>query len=299
MELRLLNYFATLAEELHFSRAAQRLSISQPPLSVAIKQLETEIGAQLFERTSKGVRLTPAGAHLLPRARQLLALSQQAVQETRDVGLGVRGHLRLGFVGSALYRGVPQALAAFQTLHPQVRVDMLELNSAEQLLGLQQARLDMGLVHSIALPDGLQGQLLMEEAFVACLPQDHALAAQKSVDLATLQGERLILFSSEVSPVYHQRIYDMCMAYGFAPEIRHEVRHWLSVLSLVSLGQGVAIVPAALQRVGMPRICFKPLRGEQPQSELLAIWRSQPDNALVQSLLQCLKTAVRAMGAAA
>ena len=299
MELRLLNYFATLAEELHFSRAAQRLSISQPPLSVAIKQLETEIGAQLFERTSKGVRLTPAGAHLLPRARQLLALSQQAVQETRDVGLGVRGHLRLGFVGSALYRGVPQALAAFQTLHPQVRVDMLELNSAEQLLGLQQARLDMGLVHSIALPDGLQGQLLMEEAFVACLPQDHALAAQKSVDLATLQGERLILFSSEVSPVYHQRIYDMCMAYGFAPEIRHEVRHWLSVLSLVSLGQGVAIVPAALQRVGMPRICFKPLRGEQPQSELLAIWRSQPDNALVQSLLQCLKTAVRAIGAAA
>ena len=296
MELRLLNYFAILAEELHFSRAAQRLSISQPPLSVAIKQLEAEIGAQLFDRTSKGVRLTPAGAHLLPRARQLLALSQQAAQETRDVGQGVRGHLRLGFVGSALYRGVPQALAAFQAQHPQVRVDMLELNSAEQLQGLQQARLDMGLVHSVALPDGLQGQLLMEEAFVACLPEGHALAAQKTVDLAALQGERLILFSSEVSPTYHQRIYDMCMAYGFAPEIRHEVRHWLSVLSLGSLGQGVAIVPAALQRVGMPRICFKPLRGEQPQSELLAIWRSQPDNALVQSLLQCLQTAVRAMG---
>ena len=114
MELRLLNYFATLAEELHFSRAAKRLSISQPPLSVAIKQLEEEIGAQLFERTSKGVRLTPAGEHLLPRARQLLTLTQQAVQETRDVGHGVRGHLRLGFVGSALYRGLPQALAAFQ-----------------------------------------------------------------------------------------------------------------------------------------------------------------------------------------
>ncbi|MEG0920339.1 MAG: LysR family transcriptional regulator [Comamonas sp.] len=297
MELRLLNYFATLAEELHFSRAAKRLSISQPPLSVAIKQLEEEIGAQLFERTSKGVRLTPAGAHLLPRARQLLALSQQAVQETRDVGQGVRGHLRLGFVGSALYRGVPQALAAFQAQHPQVRVDMLELNSAEQLHGLQQARLDMGLVHSIALPDGLQGQLLMEEPFVVCLPEGHALSQQKTVDLAELQGERLILFSAEVSPVYHQRIYDMCMAHGFAPEIRHEVRHWLSVLSLVSLGQGVAIVPAALQRVGMPRISFKPLHDEQTQSELLAIWRSQPSNALVQSLLRCLQAAVRAMGA--
>ena len=295
MELRLLNSFATLAEELHFSRPAKRLSISQPPLSVAIKQLEGEIGAQLFERTSKGVRLTPAGEHLLPRARQLLALSQQALQETRDVGQGVRGHLRLGFVGSALYRGVPQALAAFQQQHPLVRVDMLELNSAEQLQGLQQARLDLGLVHSVMLPEGIHSQLLMEEAFVACLPQGHRLAKQREIDLAALQAERLILCSSEVSPVYHQRIYQMCMAHGFAPEIRHEVRHWLSVLSLVSLQQGVAIVPAALQRVGMPRLVFKPLRGEQTQSELLAIWRAQPESSLVRLLLACLQDAVGAM----
>ncbi len=293
MELRLLNYFAVLAEELHFSRAAQRLSISQPPLSVAIKQLEQQIGAQLFERTSKGVRLTTAGEHLLPRARQLLHLAQQAAQETRDVGLGVRGHLRLGFVGSALYRGVPQALAAFQALHPQVRVDMLELNSAEQLLGLQQTRLDMGLVHSTTLPDGVRSQLLLEEPFVLCLPQSHpqAQAPEALVDLACMKNERLILFSSEVSPVYHQRIYQMCMAYGFAPEIRHEVRHWLSVLSLVSLGQGCAIVPAAMQRVGMPRVVFKPLQGPQPLSELLAIWRSAP-HPLVTALLSTLQQAV-------
>ena len=295
MELRLLNYFATLADELHFSRAAKRLSISQPPLSVAIKQLEEQIGAQLFERTSKGVRLTPAGEHLLPRARQLLALAQQAAQETRDIGQGVRGHLRMGFVGSALYRGVPQALAAFQQQHPLVRVDMLELNSAEQLQGLQQARLDLGLVHSVKLPEGIEGELLMEEAFIACLPQGHPLAQRSAIDLAALQPERLILFSSEVSPVYHQRIYQMCMAHGFAPEIRHEVRHWLSVLSLVSLGQGVAIVPAALQRVGMPQLVFKPLLGEQTQSELLALWRSQPHNPLVAHLLECLQQAVGAM----
>ena len=125
MELRLLHYFVTLAEELHFSRAAQRLSISQPPLSVAIKQLEQQLQAQLFERSSKGVRLTAAGEHLLDKARQLLALSQQAAQETRDVAQGTRGHLRLGFVGSSLYRGLPQALEQFQHDHPLVRVDML------------------------------------------------------------------------------------------------------------------------------------------------------------------------------
>lgn len=294
IETRLLRYFVALAEELHFGRAAMRLSISQPPLSVAIKQLEDQVQAQLFERNSKEVRLTAAGEHLLPRARQILTLTSQAAQETTDVARGVRGHLRVGFVGSSLYRGVPQALEAFQALHPQVRVDMLELNSAEQLQELQQARLDLGLVHSIQPPEDIASLKLMDEAFMACLPDQHPLAQQEVINLAELKNERLILFLSQVSPVYHQRIYQMCQTHGFAPEIRHEVRHWLSVLSLVSLGQGVAIAPASLQRVGMPRVAFRPLTGEQPVSELLAVWRRTPENPLVQSLLSCLtETAVQ------
>lgn len=292
MELRLLHYFVTLAEELHFSRAAQRLSISQPPLSVAIKQLEQELQAQLFERSSKGVRLTAAGEHLLGKARQLLALSRQAAQETRDVAEGTRGHLRLGFVGSSLYRGLPQALERLQQSHPQVRVDMLEANSGEQILGLQQMRLDMALVHSIQPPEGIASQLIVEEPFVVCLPEQHPLQGNASIDLADLRHDRLILFSSLVSPAYHQRIYDMCLAHGFAPEVRHEVRHWLSVISLVSLGQGVALVPAALERVGMPRLRFRPLQGAHPSSEMLAMWRHSPANPLVQALLACLRQAV-------
>ncbi|MBP8780665.1 MAG: LysR family transcriptional regulator [Alicycliphilus sp.] len=296
MELRLLHYFATLAEELHFGRAAQRLCISQPPLSVAIKQLEQELQAQLFERSSKGVRLTAAGEHLLGKARQLLALSHQAAQETRDVAQGTRGHLRLGFVGSSLYRGLPQALAQLQLSHPQVRVDMLEANSAEQILGLQQMRLDVALVHSIQPPDGISSQLVVEEPFVVCLPDHHPLCAGESIDLAELRDDRLILFSNLVSPTYHQRIYEMCLAHGFAPEMRHEVRHWLSVISLVSLGQGVALVPAALERVGLPRLVFRPLLGEHPRSEMLAMWRSAPANPLVQALLAHLQQAAQMPG---
>lgn len=289
MELRLLNYFVTLAEELHFGRAAQRLCISQPPLSVAIQQLEAELQAQLFERSSKGVRLTDAGEHLLGKARQLLQLTRQAAQETRDVAQGTRGHLRLGFVGSSLYRGLPQALQRLQQSHPQVRVDMLEANSAEQLLGLQQLRLDMALVHSIQPPDGIASQLIVAEPFVACLPDNHTLVRARAVDLAKLKDDRLILFSSLVSPAYHQRIYEMCLAHGFAPELRHEVRHWLSVLALVSLGQGVALVPAALRRVGLPHVKFRPLMGVHPASEMLAMWRQAPANPLVQVLLTCLQ----------
>ncbi|MGU3626701.1 LysR family transcriptional regulator [Comamonas sp. C24C] len=295
MELRLLHYFVTLAEELHFSRAAQRLSISQPPLSVAIKQLEQELQAQLFERSSKGVRLTAAGEHLLGKARQLLALSQQAAQETRDVAQGTRGHLRLGFVGSSLYRGLPQALEQFQHSHPQVRVDMLEANSAEQILGLQQMRLDMALVHSMQPPKGIDSQLLVEEPFVVCLPEQHPLHASAAIDLAELRNDRLILFSSLVSPTYHQRIYEMCLTHGFAPEVRHEVRHWLSVISLVSLGQGVALVPEALARVGMPRLVFRALRGTHPSSEMLAMWRRAPANPLVARLLACLRAAAESL----
>jgi len=291
MELRLLHYFVTLAEELHFGRAAQRLCISQPPLSVAIRQLEEQLQAQLFERSSRGVRLTAAGAHLLQRARQLLALTHQAAQETRDVAQGTRGHLRLGFVGSSLYRGLPQALAQLQQSRPDVRVDMLEANSAEQLLGLQQLRLDVALVHSIQPPEGIASALIVEEPFVACLPEDHRLQGEAAVDLAQLRGDRLVLFSSLVSPAYHQRIYEMCLAHGFAPEVRHEVRHWLSVISLVSLGQGVALVPAALERVGMPRLVFRPLAGAHPSSEMLAMWRRTPANPLVQELLACLRQA--------
>jgi len=295
MELRLLHYFVTLAEELHFSRAAQRLSISQPPLSVAIKQLEQELQAQLFERSSKGVRLTAAGEHLLGKARQLLALSQQAAQETRDVAQGTRGHLRLGFVGSSLYRGLPQALEQFQHSHPQVRVDMLEANSAEQILGLQQMRLDMALVHSMQPPEGIDSQLLVEEPFVVCLPEQHPLHARAAIDLAELRNDRLILFSSLVSPTYHQRIYEMCLTHGFAPEVRHEVRHWLSVISLVSLGQGVALVPEALARVGMPRLVFRALKGTHPSSEMLAMWRRAPANPLVARLLACLRAAAESL----
>lgn len=289
MELRQLRYFVVLAEELHFSRAARRLSISQPPLSVAIRQLEEQLQAQLFERNSKEVRLTPAGAHLWVQARELLDHARRAAQDTRAIAHGMEGTLRLGFVGSSMYRGLPEALDSFRSSHPRVRIDMLELNSAEQVLGLQQARLDLGLMHTMQTPPGLQAQVLISEPFMACLAATHALASRPVIEAQDLAGERMILFSSQVSPDYYQRISQICVSAGFTPDLRHEVRHWLSVLSLVSLGQGVSLVPACLRRVGMPGLAFVPLAGSHPPSELQAMWHNAHAQPLVAQLVRCIE----------
>ena len=203
MELRQLRYFLVLAEELHFSRAAQRLSISQPPLSVAIRQLEEELGAQLFERTSKEVRLTAAGKHLRVQAQDIMEQAQRVRQDMRAIADGVQGRIRLGFVGSAIYRGLPEALESFRTRHPLVRIDMLELNSAEQIASLQQERLDLGLLHATRPAPGLQSHTLVSEPFMACLPDSHALAGLRKLQVRQLAGERMVLFSRQVSPDYH------------------------------------------------------------------------------------------------
>ncbi|MBN8747416.1 MAG: LysR family transcriptional regulator [Variovorax sp.] len=286
MELRHLRYFSVLADELHFGRAAQRLAISQPPLSVAIRQLEDSIGARLFERNSKEVRLTAAGAALRESARQLLRRSEEIAREARDVASGSAGHLRIGFVGAMLYRGLPQALRAFRKRHAGVRISLTEMNSAEQMAELLHDRLDLGFVHTHRMPQGLQQRLLLTEPFVCCLPARHALARRRVVALADLQEQPFILFARSASPDYHERILSICGGAGYQPEVRHEVRHWLAVVSLVSQDMGVALVPEALKRSALKGAVFRPLQEAVAQSEAYGVWRSAPRNLLVERLLE-------------
>lgn len=289
MELRHLRYFVVLAEELHFGRAARRLAISQPPLSVAIRQLEESVGARLFERNSKEVRLTPAGQALQASARRLLRQAEEAALEARDVSQGSAGRLRIGFVGAMLYRGLPQALARFQAQHPAVRVTLAELNSGEQMAELLHDRLDLGFMHTSRMPAELRHTLLVSEPFVACLPVGHRLARRRSVALASLSGEPFVLFSRSASPDYHERILAICAQAGFRPEVRHEVRHWLSVVSLVSQGLGVALVPSALRHAALRGAVFRPLDDAVAHSDAYCVWRDGPENAVVQGFVQAMQ----------
>lgn len=286
MELRHLRYFCVLAEELHFGRAARRLSISQPPLSVAIRQLEEAIGGRLFERNSKQVRLTPAGDALRLSAQRVLLQADEAVSEARDVAEGSAGRLRIGFVGAMLYRGLPPALRAFQAQHPAVRITLNELNSHDQVAELLEDRLDLGFVHSSRMPPGLQGRLLLSEPFVCCLPVRHALARKRVLAPADLRDQPFVLFSREASPDYHERILSICADAGFTPEVRHEVRHWLAVISLVSQGMGVALVPQAMRNAALRGAVFRPLDRAVVPSEAYGVWRNGPVNVLIDRLLQ-------------
>mgnify|MGYP000340720002 CR=1 FL=1 len=286
MEFRHLRYFLVLAEELHFGRAARRLNISQPPLSFNIKQLEASLGVELFSRNSHGVRLTPAGEAFRKSAQRVLAEAGAAALQVREVAAGVTSRVRIGFVGSMLFRGMPERLGEFQVAHPQVQVELTELNSAEQLEALARGTIDLGFVHTDRIAGDLQHALYMSEPFVCCLPAGHAAAQGEVLAPSLLKGVPLVLFSRGASPDYYERVVALCNLIGWDPLVRHEVRHWLSVVALVRKGMGVALVPRALMDSGVADVVFRALPESPVRSEVHLVWRDRhvPDG-LLQRLL--------------
>lgn len=274
MDLRKLRYFSVLAEEKHFGRAAERLSLSQPPLSYAIRQLEEEIGARLFERTSRNVSLTAAGAALQREAQILLHRAEETRVLVKAVADGKEGRLGLGFGGSMLYRGLPGILRTFQAVAPDIELSLHELNSTEQVEALLRDEIDLGFVHGRGAPQHLQGFRYHAEPFVACLPTGHAAAKARSLRLSRLRHDDFVLFSRSVSPDYYQSIIATCLSAGFMPRIRHEVRHWLSVVSFVANGLGVALVPRTLSTSNMAGAAFVPIQQSKIMSETWCVWKA-------------------------
>jgi DNA-binding transcriptional LysR family regulator len=298
VDIRRLRYFLVLAEELHFGRAASRLAISQPPLSVNIRQLEEAIGVQLFERNSRGVRLTAAGQALVPAARALLESAEAAVRMARDVESGITGQLRLGFVGGMLYRGFPQLLTRFQQRHPALRLNLVELNSKDQLIELVHGSLDAGFVHSARLPGELSSLQFSSERFLACLPQAHPLAQRRTIALHELREERFVVFSRDVSPYYYDCIQSIFSEAGLHPDTRCEARHWLSVVSLVAQGLGAALVPVALRHSRMAGAHFVELEQETILSQTYCTWRTDNERPLLSAFLTAVREEVAGATAA-
>lgn len=298
MDLRHLRCFLAVADELHFGRAARRLAMSQPPLSVAIAQLEASVGARLFERSSRGVRLTAAGQALRPRAQALIDAAQAAAQAAREAALGLDARLRIGFAGSLLYSGLPRVLARLQRDAPRLRVVLRELGSSEQLVELQHDRLDAAFVHTTRVPPGFSQIQVASQPLMACLPRGHALARRRRLGLAELAGEPFAIVSRAVSPDYHERILALCADARMQPDLRFELRHWLSVVSVVAQGLGVALVPAALRQAGLGGAVFVSVAvapGAPPSHyDTWCLWRTDADPAGLKVFLDAVRHAAQA-----
>jgi DNA-binding transcriptional LysR family regulator len=200
------------------------------------------------------------------------------------------GSLQIGFAGTVLYRGLPQVLRDFAAAHPRLRLALRELSSSEQLVELVHDRLDLGFVHTTRVPAGFSQILVSSQPFMACLPSSHPLASEAVLSLDQMKGEAFAIVMRAVSPDYHDRILAACADAGFEPSLAFELRHWLSVVSVIAQGLGVGLVPAALQQAGLPGVAFVPLARPLAPYDTHCLWRTGRD----QSVLGAFLAAVRA-----
>ena len=276
MELRQLRYFATLAAELHFGRAAKRLALTQPPLSQAILNLERELGVRLFERTRRQVALTHAGKAFLVEARRTLESADRAVEQARGAARGEVGRLAVGFLANTAYTLLPLVLRDFARGFPGVALDLRELTIPQQLEALRRENIDVGLLRPPVADAEIVADTILEEPFVLALPAGHALAALKRVPLQRLAGESFVMFPRTAGFVFHDLIMGFCLRAGFTPRVAQEVNQTHAVLGLVSAGIGVALVPASSQKIGLAGVVYRPLREATPLA-CVAVARRRAD----------------------
>jgi len=290
IDLRLLRQFVAVAEELHFRRAAERLGMSQPPLTDAIRRLEEEVGATLIERNRKTVRLTAAGSVLLDEARRLLAAAGQALAATRDAAAGKRGRVRLGYVGSAMCGRLPEVIRRFRREHPDVRIELREMTTAVQAAALRAGDLDLAIIiPPLGDGGGLQTAPFDTDQLAIALPSSHRLAEMVGGQVAALAGEPFILWPRDQGAGFYDQVARLCASAGFMPDIVQEAHGMHAVLSLVAVEAGVAIVPASMASIRPDEITYCPIEDAAAHFSLVLCRRvgtPDPTTARLEMALQ-------------
>nr|WP_024968012.1 LysR family transcriptional regulator [Pantoea sp. IMH] len=289
IELRHLRYFIAVAEELHFGRAAQRLNLSQPPLSQQIQILEQQIGARLFARTNRSVQLTAAGEAFLTDARQIMHSVTLAAGKAARLHRGEEGELRIGFTSSAPFiAAVSDALFTFRQRHPQVQIQMQEINTRQQLEPLIEGRLDLGVMRNTPLPTSLQHQLILREPLYAVVHRAHPLAEKTSLSITELSREPFVFFDPGVGTALYSDTLALLARYHIVPDIAQEVGEAMTILGLVATGLGVSILPESFRRVRLDELCWIPLRETDAWSEVWLVWSAKREMRAVTGMMKTL-----------
>ena len=292
LELRQLRYFVTVAEELHFGRAAARLHMTQPPLSQAIAGLEDTLGAPLFLRSRRQVELTPAGAALLPEARRLLEHSAALPELVRRAAAGEAGRLALSFVTPADYSVLPPLLRDYSAAFPKVELVLQEATTDVQVDELLHGRIDCGLLIP-PLADKVQDLLdytsVLEEPLVLCAPGGVLPDDGKPVDLRSLPPLPLIIFPRKSAPSLYDAILSCFRDAGLTPAIGQEAIQMQTIVSLVSAGMGLALVPQSVSNLLRPGVEYRALANPTPLVELGLAWRRDNASPVLRGFLELLR----------
>ena len=285
MELRHLIYFQAVAEELNYRKAAERLFISQPGLSRQIKQLEELLGVKLFDRDKKHVELTIPGAFLKGEVDFVINHLDAAKSQLRLIESGKVGELRIGFLGSASNRILPDLLAKLNFEQPLITTSLEELSNSVQVEMIQKDKLDLGFVRLASVPEELEMRTVFKDTFSLVVPANHPIQDKDFRSVSQFREESFILFSSDDSNYYYEQIMGICRDSGFSPKIRHKSVHALTIFRLVENGQGVAIVPSSL-KVGYDlNVRFMEIHGISQFTVLSVIWKPKNRNPALKWVL--------------
>jgi len=294
MELTDLKYFAAVAEELNFRRAARKLNMAQPPLSRRIKNLEDEIGTPLFIRTNRSVRLTEAGKLFFEKANEIIEKAGEALEELSLIGKGEEGYLPIGFNEPAINTFLSKAIKRYHSRYPKVKLVLKEMQTNEQLEALKNNKIKIGFMrlfgHDVS---GMSTSLLYSERYILAIPKNHALGKYRKITLEMLKQEPMIIFPRKMNP----GLYDHFMAKfedaGFKPMLEQEASTKHTTLALVEAGLGIALVPESSISMSKKGVEFHNLEASLPSIEIYAVWQKNESSSVLMNFIKILSPPAR------
>lgn len=288
IEFRHYKYFLALAKDLHFRKAAERLYISQPGLSRQIKQMEEDLGISLFNRHNRKVELTKAGVYLQHELTNTFKRLDDIITHAKLLNDGMDGNLKLGYVGSAMQKVIPELLLKYKSKHPHVLFSLNEMDNEKQIQALLNQEIDVGFVRMERVPRGINIQSIFEDTFSLVLPKDHPLDESNFKDLIQLKDESFILFDSSYSESYHEKVMQIFDHSKFSPLISHYTVNASSIFRLVENKFGVAIVPTSLKLGYDMGIKFIELNKIPQRTTLKMVWNNMNMNPVLENLINTL-----------
>ncbi|MEP6873493.1 MAG: LysR family transcriptional regulator [Burkholderiales bacterium] len=297
VELRHLRYFVAVASELNFSRAADLLHIAQPPLSRQIRDLESQLGTELLDRSTRPLRLTPAGRFFQVQAQQMLDRMTEVGAATGRIGGGSRTWYGMGFVPSTLYGQLPEVIRRFREGRPAVELSLFEMTSMQQREALKAGRIDIGFGRLHVEDDQIVAELVRNEPVVAALPSNHRLVRHKHLSLAKLADEPLLLYPAKPRPSYADQVLEIFQTRGLKPRISLETNEVQTAIGLVVAGLGYALVPKSVQALDRAGVVYLPLSDEGVTTPIVMNCRKDDHSELTNFIREVVRSLPRSIAA--